>query len=483
MIDSSNEISGRKVSVIGAARSGTAAAALLARLGAIVTLSDTSNADKLGAERVLEIEATGVAFALGASVEQALPEGTEIVVVSPGVPKEAPVLQAALARGIRVWGEIEFAFRVSMNRTHAITGTNGKTTTTLLLAAMMLEDPKFPRPTICGNISADEVKCTMSEAVENAIRPEYLDEDDPKQREAYLIAEISSFQLEWVDTFSPKVAVLTNITPDHLNRHKSFEEYAGAKAKLFTKQTKKDWAVLNYDDLEARKIGVNSPPAKVLWFSTLGTPPGDFRLWIRKGFITARLNPRKNPTLIMPISEIPETLPGAHSLSNILAAAGAAMAAGVSPVAIAKAVRAFKGVPHRMEIVADIRGVRYLNNSMCTNVAAAISSLSSMERPTIVICGGADKEIDFSPLVPTLKTHARQVILIGATSDKMKKTFEDGGYDSLIQAASLEEAVVLASKLAVPGDAVLLSPACASFDQFRDFEHRGQVFRRAVEEL
>ena len=477
------ELRGRKVSVIGAARSGTAVAELLMRLGAETTLSDSSNAEKLGEEAVREIEATGAAFVLGASVEEALPEGTELVVVSPGVPKEAPVLQAAQERGIPIWGEIELAFQVSLNRTHAITGTNGKTTTTLLLAAMMREDPKFSRPILCGNISADDIKCAMSEAVANSIRPEYLEEDAPKQREACLIAEISSFQLEWAQTFAPKVAVLTNITPDHLNRHKSFEEYAATKGKLFAKQTKKDFAVLNYDDLEARKIGVNSPPGKVIWFSTLGTPPGDFRLWIHKGFLTARLNPRKNPTLIMPVSEIPETLPGKHNVLNILAAAAAAMAAGVSPVAIAKAVRGFKGVPHRMEIVLEYRGVRYLNNSMCTNVEAAISSLSAMERPTIVICGGADKDFDFSPLTPTLLEKAKHTILIGSTTEKMEATFRAGGYEALSKAETLEEAVKAAAKMAQPGDAVLLSPACASFDMFRDFEHRGQVFRDAVKHL
>ncbi len=477
-----NEFKGLKVSVIGAARSGASAAKVLVKLGAIVLLSDSSPREKLTEEQLRDAVESGAESVFEASVEQSLPEGTQLVVVSPGVPKDSHVLRTAVERGIRIWGEIEFAYRISAKEFMAVTGTNGKTTTTLLLSDMLCEGGKLAVP--CGNVSADSVKKTLTDAAALSLKPEYAEEtgEHPTGRTPIPVAEISSFQLEWTDKFAPHVAILTNITPDHLNRHKNFTEYAETKLKLFARQTRKDWTVLNWDDAEARKFGANSPPGRLIWFSTQASPTAEKRLWVRKGFLTARLNPQKNPTLIMPVTDIPDTLPGEHNVSNILAAASAAMAIGVSPMAIARAVRNFKGVPHRMEIIGEFRGIQYVNNSMCTNVVAAVCSLEAMKRPTIVICGGADKDFDFSPLVPIMKSNTKHAILIGSAAVKLEAALRAGGYENISHAETLESAVVAAKALATQGDAILLSPACASFGMFRDFEHRGQVFRNAVKE-
>lgn len=457
--------------MIGAARSGIAAADALSRLGADVLLSDGKTAEQLGVARVAGLEATGAPFVLGGSVTEALPEGTHLVVTSPGVPKTAPILQEAVRRGIPVWSEIELAYRLTSAPIVAVTGTNGKTTTTLLIAAM-LEAAGEPA-LICGNVSADEIKRTLVEA---AVSSDH-------SGNAILVAEISSFQLEWVETFAPKVAILTNITPDHLNRHASFDEYAHTKARIFAAQTADDWAVLNYDDPVTRKIGQAGLPGRLCWFTTGTRPPDDGpAAWVEEDILTVRLEGH-GAIPILPSRDLPFTLPGIHSVANVLAASVAALAIGAGAEAIAKAVRSFSGAAHRMEFVTEIRGVRYINNSMCTNVAAAIHSLAAMDRPTVVIAGGADKELDYAPLTPTLREKAKQLILIGAVADKMETIFRAGGYDAISRAATLEEAVQQAQRLTVPGDAVLLSPACASFDMFTDFEARGVAFRNAVRAL
>jgi UDP-N-acetylmuramoylalanine--D-glutamate ligase len=299
-----------------------------------------------------------------------------------------------------------------------------------------------------------------------------------------LVAEVSSFQLEWVERFAPHVGILTNITPDHLNRHASFAEYAQTKARLFAAQNVDDWAVVNYDNPAAREIGQSGLRARRVWFTREGSPPEDGpAAWLRAGVLTARLQEGVSPIALLHQDDLPPTLPGAHSVENVLAAAVAALAVGADAGAIAEAVREFSGVAHRMEFVAEIAGVRYINNSMCTNVAAAVNSLEALDRPAIVIAGGADKQLDFAPLTPALQRKARHLILIGAAAAKMEETFRAGGYTAIRLADRLEAAVREAQRLAQPGEVVLLSPGCASFDMFRDFEARGEAFRQVVRAL
>ena len=458
--------------MIGAARSGISAANVLTRLGADVLLSDTKTAEQIGPERLAEIEATGARFLPGARVAEALPAGTELVVTSPGVPKTAAALQEAVRRGIPVWSEIELAYRLTEAPIVAVTGTNGKTTTTLLIAAMLEAAGK--NALVAGNVSADEIKRTLVDAAFATSRYAGVERQD-----AILVAEISSFQLEWVEQFAPRVGVLTNITPDHLNRHADFEEYAQTKARLFAAQGPEDWAVVGYDNPAARAIGQGNLRARRCWFTKSACPPSDGpAAWLEDGVLTVLL--AGEPVAILRRADLPTTLPGLHSVENVLAASAAALAMGAEAGAIAEAARHFAGVAHRMERVAEIDGVLYINNSMCTNVAAAICSLAAMDRPTILIAGGADKDLDFAPLVPTLRARAKHVLLIGSVAEKMQQTFTVGGFSALSLAGSLEEAVRRARDLARPGDAVLLAPACASFDMFADFEARGVAFRQAV---
>ena len=489
------QFAGRKISVIGAARSGLDAARVLRELGANVLLSDAQTAEKLGAERIAAIEAMGVPYVLGVGAEDALPTGTEYVITSPGVPRTAGVLQEAVRRGIPIWSEIELAGRLAQAPIIAITGTNGKTTTTLLMTAI-LKAAGF-EAIAAGNISADEITRTLIDAACKTI---------PRQRHrTAIVAEISSFQLEWVERFAPKVAILTNITPDHLNRHATFEEYAATKARIFAAQSDGDFAIVNYDNPIARAIGEQLPPERRIWFTLQPTPPDSgAAAWLQDDVLTVRLSGEVGQELkaggerdrtgfapavsILPASEMPAALPGLHSVENALAAAAAALIMGVEADTIAQAIRDFAGVPHRMEWVADVCGMRYINNSMCTNVAAAISSLRAMDRPTVAIMGGADKELDFAPLADALSQNDLQakivaIVLIGAAADKIEKALRAGGYFRIVRAGSMADAVMKATERAVTGQAVLLCPACASFDMFHDFEARGAAFRDAVRAL
>jgi UDP-N-acetylmuramoylalanine--D-glutamate ligase len=488
------EFCGKLVSVIGAARSGLDAARVLTRHGADVLLLDSQSASKLGPKRMAEIEATGarwmvsataervegsragpmrssggMRYTAGATVETALPPGTELVITSPGVPKSAPILCAAVERAIPVWSEIELAYRLTRLPLAAITGTNGKTTTTLLLAAMLRASGLEAH--IAGNVSADEIKRTLVDAADT-------------ETSGVIVAEISSFQLEWVERFAPRVGILTNVTPDHLNRHRDFAEYAATKARLFAAQGSEDWAILNYDNPAARQIGASGLPGQRIWFTRQEAPtntgPG---AWIEHDTAMLRTEADRPAQPLFRLDDIPATLPGAHNIENAMAAGAAARLLGAPHDGIAAGLRGFRGVPHRMEWVADIDGRRYINNSMCTNVAAGISSLLALDRPAIVIAGGADKDLDFAPLVPALQERARTLILIGTAADKMEATLRAGGYDQIERAASLEEAVSRAGQLAHSGDAVILTPVCASFDMFADFEDRGNAFRRAVHAL
>lgn len=467
------EISDRYVSVIGAARSGLGAARVLQDLGAHVLLSDSRTIEQFDTEQRRAIESTGARFAAGATPEQAIPYGTDLVVTSPGVRRSADVLLRATDKNIPIWSEIELAYRLSPARMIATTGTNGKTTTTLLIAAI-LRSAGFDA-VAAGNISADEIKRTLIDAAYDAFKGRLNDR--------VLVAEISSFQLEWVDLFAPWIGLLLNVTPDHMNRHDTFEEYYAAKARMFEKQTESDWSLLNFDDEAIRKTGVRNTRSRRVWISAIQHPPSDSpRAYVAEGAMFVELNPGV-PVEIMRVADMPETLPGLHSVFNALAASTAATIAGVEPHSIENAVRAFCGVPHRMEVVADVRDVRYINNSMCTNVAAAISSIHAIGRTAIVIMGGADKETDFSPLARSLSEDVRSVILIGSAAQKMETAFRSEGYYSISRADTLDEAVNMAAASAKRGEAVVLSPGCASFDMFRDFEARGAAFRAAVGKL
>jgi UDP-N-acetylmuramoylalanine--D-glutamate ligase len=453
-----SEFAGRRIAVLGMARTGLAAAPVLMELGAQVILSDSAGAERLG-DRLDMARETGAEVRINSDPETAL-FGADLVIPSPGIPMDAPVLRLARVWDIPILSEIEVAYRICRAPILAVTGTNGKTTTTLWLGEMLREAGW--RTWVAGNVSADEVKQTLITAAARA----YPDDA--------IVAEVSSFQLEWVEEFRPKVGILTNITPDHMNRHKSFAEYAECKARLIASQRAGDVAVVNAVNAPSRAIGERAP-GRLFWFDR-GHCQKDDSACVRGGWITVRWSGEEYA--LCRVDEL--KLPGTHNVENALAAAGAAIAFGADPNAVEKALREFGGVVHRMERVAEIGGVLYINNSMCTNVDAAVRSLEAMDRPTVVIAGGADKNSDFAPLGAAIARQARQLVLIGQAAEAIERAAREAGFEAVTRADSMEEAVAAAERIARPGDAVMLSPACASFDMFADFEARGEAFRQAV---
>lgn len=436
------EFDGKSVAVIGMARSGLACAEVLTQLGAQVSLYDGKPADQLPgaieAARALGIEPR----VGGAPVDF---RHLDYVITSPGVPRNSPVLQEAVTRGVPVLGEIEAAYRIARAPILAITGTNGKTTTTVLLGEILEAAGKVTY--VAGNIAAGDIAMPLIQAAHLA---------DP---DAVIVAEISSFQLEWISTFRPRVAALLNITPDHGDRQ-TWDEYVAAKWRLFENQTREDFAVLHNDlKQEAQRERL---AAKLLVF---GGPSTDESLHA-----------------LCPQAEI--KLPGEHNRENILAAAAMATAFGVGRNAICHVAGTFGGVVHRLEYVATWDGVGYVNNSMCTNVAAFQKSLGALPEPKVVIAGGVFKGDDLAPIAQAVReNNVKALVLIGRSAPQIAEAARAAGYDAVHRSDTLADAVTTARALAAPGDTVLLAPACASFDMFRDFEDRGDQFKAAVRAL
>lgn len=448
------ELGRRRVTVVGLARSGVAAARLLLALGARVTGTDAKPAEALRVE-ARALGHAGVRLFLGGHPPEAF-EGADLVVVSPGVPTELDQLEACRQRGVPVIGELELAWRAMEGEVIAVTGTNGKTTTTALVGALLAEGP---RPVLVGgNIG----RPLSAEAL--GVPPDGL-----------VVAEVSSFQLETAETFHPRVAALLNLTPDHLDRHPDLAAYAAAKARIFLNQTAEDWAVVNADDPGARALADRAARARRIHFSRAGqVPEGAF---VRDGWITLALGGRETP--VAPVSEI--FLRGAHNLENVLAATACAAWAGAPPERLRAAIRAFRGVAHRLEWVRELGGVVFYNDSKGTNVDATLKALGSFEEPLVLIAGGRDKGQDFAPLARAARGRVKAAVLIGEGRGKLRAAL--GGVARVVEAAGMAEAVAEARRLAAPGEVVLLSPACASFDMFRDYEERGEVFKAFVHAL
>ncbi len=453
-----SEFAGRRVAVVGMARTGLAAAPVLKGLGADVILADYLSQKELG-DRYREAQKLGVDVRAGARPEQLL-KNVDMLVPSPGIKPGSPVIQLALERGIPILSEIEVAYRIAEAPILAVTGTNGKTTTTMLLGDMARAGGR--KTFVAGNVAADDVKLPLISAASRA------DSRD------VIVAEISSFQLMWVEKFRPKVGILTNITPDHMNWHQTFQEYVTAKGRLFAQLEDEDVAIVNRLNAPARAIG-ERVKSRLFWFDH-GHCMGDDSACIRGGRILVRWGGTEYDLGAVEDFQVP----GRHNLENALAAAGAAIAFGIDPDAVSEALRAFRGVVHRMEPVAEIGGVLYLNNSMCTNVDAAVRSLEAMNRPTVVIAGGASKNTNFEQMGTAISLYAKHAVLIGEAAEPIAEAARAAGFDRIERAESLEEAVQKARMLSLPGDAVMLSPGCASFDMFADFEARGEAFRQAV---
>jgi UDP-N-acetylmuramoylalanine--D-glutamate ligase len=447
-------LAGKTTAVVGLAKSGVAAARLLRRLGARVLASDSSPLESLTAEaRALDRE--GCTLWAGGHPDAAF-VGADLVVVSPGVPLELPALASVRARGVPIIGELELAWRVMEADAIAITGTNGKTTTTALTGELLRTQV---RPVLVGgNIGIP--------LAEHAIE---------FPGDGIVVVETSSFQLDTVDLFRPRVAAVLNITPDHLDRHGTFERYVDAKARIFANQGPTDCAVLNADDPVTAGLA-GRVRGRVIWFSRLTTLTHG--VFIYDGWIVAKLN--GSTERICPVGEI--TLRGQHNVENVLAATACALWTGMGPSAIRRGIAAFRGVAHRIERVHDDRGVVYYNDSKGTNVDSTIKALESFTEPVVLIAGGKGKGQDFAPLAEAARGRVRGAVLIGQDRDRIRTALEAA--DIPVETAdSMDDAVRRARDVARVGDVVLLSPACASFDMFRNFEHRGDVFKSAVRAL
>jgi len=444
------EFRGKRVTVVGLARSGVAACKALADRGARVQGTDRLARETLRGDLAV-LESRGVGLATGGHrAEDFL--GADLIVISPGVPSDMDLLAQARARGIPVWAEVELASRLTPARFLGITGTNGKSTTTSLLGAM-LEAAGFPA-VVAGNIGT-----ALCEVV-TTLGPSH-----------WVVAELSSFQLETIVAFRPHVAVLLNLAPDHLDRYANATDYYAAKARIFLNQTPEDFAVLNADDPATLEWARGLRSQTHLFSRTRTVGDGAF---VRDGRLVIRREGRTEAAC--GVAEI--RIQGLHNLENSLAAAAAAAAIGVPAAAIGGALKRFPGLPHRLELVAEARGVRYVNDSKGTNVGAVVKSLESYAGGVILIAGGKDKGGDFAPLRPLVEARVKTLLLLGQARDAIRAQL--AGACPMEEAPTLDAAVRRAAEIATAGDTVLLSPACASFDMFRDFEHRGDVFREAV---
>src|SRR5271169_6849525 len=446
------ELKDKRVLVVGLGKSGVASALFMKARGARVTVSDTKSGDELRNEIPVLLD-HGITVETGGHGDRTF-RGQDLIVVSPGVPVDAPPLVQARALGEAVIGEIELAAQFLPGPIVAITGSNGKTTTTTL-AGEIITAAGFPA-LVGGNIGTPAISLA-----------------ERAKAETVIVLEVSSFQLETIQTFRPKVAVVLNVTPDHLDRHRTFEAYVDAKARVFENQTQSDFAVLNEDDPTCVGLAARTR-AQVFWFSR----PKEVMqgAWVREGNILFRDGRKQSE--IMLASEIP--LKGAHNLENVLAAVCAGVLMGCATEKIRAAVREFKAVEHRLEFVATIRGVDYYNDSKATNVDATIKALESFPANIHLILGGKDKGSDYSVLNDLLRQRVKRVYTIGAAAGKIESQIK--GVE-VIHSETLENALRKANAAAVPGDVVLLAPACASFDQFKNYEQRGQVFKEIVRGL
>jgi UDP-N-acetylmuramoylalanine--D-glutamate ligase len=456
------ELNNKRVLVVGLGKSGVASALFLKAHGARVTVSDAKSGDELRNEIPVLLD-HGITVETGGHGERTFRE-QDLIVVSPGVPVDAPLLQQARSLGEEVIGEVELAAQFLPGPIVAITGSNGKTTTTTLTGEILAAGglPAL----VGGNIGTPAISLVERATAETAI-----------------VLEVSSFQLETIQTFRPKIAVVLNVTPDHLDRHRTLEAYVNAKARIFENQRGDDFAVLNADDPTCVAMAQRTR-AQVFWFSRQKEVKQG--AWVRDGNIFFRDAAGLQTDVereIMQVSEIP--LKGAHNLENVLAAVCAGALMGCAPAKIQQAVRNFKAVEHRLEFVAKVRGVDYYNDSKATNVDATIKALESFPANIHLILGGKDKGSDYRVLNELLRQRVKRVYTIGAAAAKIESQIvsQKQGGPELVHAETLENAIRKANAAAQPGDVVLLAPACASFDQFKSYEHRGRVFKEIVSGL
>lgn len=443
------ELRGKTVLVIGFKRTGVSVARFVASQGGQVRVTDPRGTEAFTQE-LESLAQLPLDLRFGQN-DIAVLNGIDLVIPSPGVPAEAPLLREAGKHGIPIWSEIELASRFLTCPLLAVTGTNGKSTTTSLLGEMVTCSGK--RTFVGGNLGTPLIE---------ALAGHY----------DAVVAEISSFQLEWVERFRPQIGVFLNLTEDHMERHKSFAVYGMTKRALLANQEATDWAVVNRDDPEVWSLA-HGLQGTIFSF---GWQPVARGAWIENNTLHIR---RDAKDVIFALDQL--RLYGRHNLENVMAAASAALLGGVSPEVISSVLANFKGLPHRLEFVAEKHGVRYFNDSKGTNVGAVLQSLASFSGPVVLLAGGVDKGGDYSPLRSLVREKVKLLIVFGQAGELLRNVL--GGETRTLLVDSLATAVKEAAATAVPGETVLLSPACASFDQFDNYIHRGNVFRSCVEEL
>ena len=447
------DMKNKKVLVFGSGISGIGAGKLLEQVGASVVLYDGKETLDKEVLKAQLGDDTKAEIILGELSEEVM-ETLDLVVMSPGVPTDLPVVLKMRDMGIQIWGEVELAYTYGKGDVLAITGTNGKTTTTALLGEIMknYKESVF----VVGNIGNPYTDAALS-----------MTED------SYTVAEISSFQLETIDTFAPKVSAILNITEDHLNRHHTMEEYIRVKELITANQTKEDYCILNYEDEVLRAFGERCP-AKTVFFSS--------ERKLEKGaFLDGDAICLKTDTETLEIVKTGELkILGKHNYENVMAASAMAYYTGVPVEVIHKAITEFRAVAHRIEFVDEINGIAYYNDSKGTNPDAAIKGIQAMNRPTLLIGGGYDKESSYEEWIQSFDGKVKYLVLIGQTREKIQEVAHKCGFVNTILADNLEEAVSICTQKAEKGDAVLLSPACASWGQFDNYEQRGDKFKEYV---
>ncbi len=450
------EFKGKRILVVGIARSGIAAAKSLARREAVLFACDRKTNDELG-EILLELETLGVEAYTG-SYPQVSKDRFDLLVASPGIPLDITPFIQARNTGVPVISELELAYLLKPDTVdlYAISGTNGKTTTVSLLQAILAADGR--RALAGGNIGVPLTNLVDSMTT------------------GVIVVEASSFQLETTRHFQPRISALLNITPDHLDRHKSMEGYIKAKSRIFACQSSNDYAVLNYEDLHIREMAQECP-ARVIYFSSKRVlPEGAF---IKDGLIYFVLDDKVMP--ICPVEEV--FLRGQHNLENILCAVAVAAIAGAKVESIQETLRTFIGVRHRIEEVAVVNGVLYVNDSKATNPESAIKALESFNEPIVLIAGGRSKGSSFEEFAGLIKEKVKGLVILGEAREEIKKAVMEAGFQNIYEVNDFNTAVAAAREMAAPGDVVLLSPACASWDMFKNYEQRGDLFCHLVQAM
>lgn len=445
------EYKGRKVLVCGMAKSGIAAAKLLRKQGALVTVQDSKDRTQL--KEADALEQAGISLYTGKNPDDIILK-QDLVVLSPGVPVDLPFVKMAKERGIPVIGEVELAYTLTPCPVIAITGTNGKTTTTALTGEIL--QAVNPQTAVVGNIGIP-----------------YCEKVESLTTDSVVVAEISSFQMETAVSFHPHISAVLNISPDHLNRHKTMENYIAMKERVFANQTEGDTLVLNYEDDVCRAMAEKTKAQVIFFSSKRHLQEG---LWLENGAIRYALGEKKG-TFIQ-LEEL--QLLGTHNYENVMAASAIAFAYGVPVKIIRKVLQTFRGVAHRIEFVETVDGVDYYNDSKGTNTDAAIRALLAMKKPVLLIGGGYDKGADFDDWTKLFSGRVKEAVFIGATAEKLQQSAEKFGFTAIKRCNTFRDAVEQCRKDAQPGDCVLLSPACASWDMFTSYEERGDLFKQMV---